>query len=156
MVKSLDENKGDPYLLDHIGLDLWRAALAWRERLTVEMVGRGHAWYGDARHAVAAALHPSGMPQSELVARMGMTKQAVQQLLDGLEVDGIVRREPDPNDRRGKLVVYTAKGRAAVRDATAIKRAIERDIRTALGDARFEAMKKALSEATEAIGARTP
>lgn len=152
MVKNLDENgKGDPFLLDHIGLDLWRPALAWRARLTAEMVARGHDWYGDARHAVAAALHPNGMPQSVLVTKMGMTKQAVQQLLDGLEADGIVRREPDPNDRRGKLVVYTAKGRAAVRDSTAIKRTIERDVRQALGDARFEALKKTLREVTTAI-----
>ena len=152
MVKSLDDTK-DHFLLDHIGLDLWRPALAWRRRLEAEMVARGHRWYGDARHAVAAHLHPEGSPQSELVAKMGMTKQAVQQLLDGLEADGIIRREPDPNDRRGKRVVYTAKGRAAVRDATAIKRAIEADIRKQLGVRAFEALRATLRAVTEAIGA---
>ena len=42
-------------------------------------------------------------------------------------------------------------GGAAVRDSTAIKRAIEQDIRTTLGDKRFEALKKTLAEVTAAI-----
>jgi DNA-binding MarR family transcriptional regulator len=142
MVKALDDE--DPLLLDHIGVDLWRAASAWRERLHAEMVARGHGWYGDARGAVAAHLEPGGMAQAALVARMGLTKQAVQQLVDGLEADGIVRREPDPEDGRGKRVVYTPRGRAALRDAVTVKRAIEADFRRALGDRAFEALRSAL------------
>jgi DNA-binding MarR family transcriptional regulator len=140
LVKSLD----DPLLVDHVGVDLWRAATAWRERLHSEMVARGHAWYGDARGAVAAHLDPRGMSQSELVRRMGTTKQAVQQLLDGLEADDIVVREPDPDDGRGRRVVYTERGKAALRDAVKVKRAIERDYRARLGSAGFEALVAAL------------
>jgi DNA-binding MarR family transcriptional regulator len=142
LVKVLD----DPLLVDHIGVDLWRAASAWRERLHAAMVERGHNWYGDARGAVAAHLDPRGMSQSELVGRMGMTKQAVQQLLDGLETDGIVVREVDPNDRRGRRVVYTERGLNALRDAVKVKRAIERDYRARLGAAGFDALVTALRE----------
>jgi DNA-binding MarR family transcriptional regulator len=141
MVKTLD----DTHLVDdHIGLDLWRAAVSWRDRLNAEMVGRGHAFYGDARSAVAAHLNPSGMPQAELVRRMGMTKQAVQQLLDGLESDGIIVREPDPSDGRGKRIVYTQRGRAALKDAAKVKREIERDYRARLGGAALETLKRSL------------
>src|ERR1051325_8377172 len=108
MVKRLDDMRD--LLVDHVGLDLWRAAIAWRERLHGEMVARGHAWYGDARSGIAAHLDPAGSWQSERVERMRLSKQAVQQLLDGLESDGVVRRVPDPEDGRGKRVVYTAKG----------------------------------------------
>ena len=141
MVKQLDDND---LMVDHVGVDLWRAALAWRERLEAEMVARGHAWYGDARGAVAAHLDPAGLPQATLTRRMGMTKQAVQQLLDGLERDGIVRREADPADGRGKRVVYTPTGLAALRDAIVVKRAIERDYRARLGLPGFDALVGAL------------
>jgi len=147
MVKTLDEKDASP--LDHIGVDLFRAATAWRERLHADMVARGHTWYGDARGAVAAHLDPRGLAQSELVLRMGLTKQAVQQLLDGLEADGIVRREADPNDGRSKRVVYAAKGRAAVRDANEIKRRMERELRTRIGGHAFDELRAMLAEAAE-------
>jgi DNA-binding MarR family transcriptional regulator len=134
----------DPLLIDHIGVDLWRAASAFRDRLHADMVARGHAWYGDARGAVAAHLDPHGMSQSELVRRMGLTKQAVKQLLDGLVADGIVVREPDPEDGRGRRVVYTERGLKALREAVKVKRAIERDYRARLGARDFDALVTAL------------
>lgn len=134
----------DEQPIDHIGVALFRAAMAWRERLHAEMVRRGHAWYGDARSIIAMHLEPGGMPQSELVARTGLTKQAIQQLLDSLEADGIVQRVASDEDRRSKRVVYTAKGRAAVRDGNAVKREIEAEYRALLGERGFEAFQAAL------------
>ena len=133
-------------VIDHIGVALWRAAMGWKERLHSEMVQRGHGWYGDARSVIAIHLDPGGLPQSELVARTGLTKQAVQQLLDALEADGIVTRVPSEEDRRQKRVVYTAKGRASVRDANELKRTIEDDYRVRLGDRGFESLRKALTK----------
>ncbi len=146
MVKKLDEKDRDdhPLLPEHVGVDLWRAALAWRERLHSEMVARGHAWYGDARSVIAQHLDPRGMTQAALVGRVGSSKQAVQQLLDSLEADGIVRREADPNDGRSKRVVYTKKGLAALRDAVDVKRAIEAEYRVKLGAGRYAALVDAL------------
>jgi len=142
LVKHLDDNH--PLLPDHVGVDLFKAALSWKARLESAMVARGHAWYGDARSAVAAHLDPRGLPQSELVARMGLTKQAVQQLLDSLEADGIVRREADPADGRSKRVVYTAKGLRALHDGVEVKRAIETEYRDKLGPRAYEAFVSAL------------
>lgn len=146
MVKKLDEQTpaAHPLLPDHVGVDLWRAAIAWRDRFHSEMVARGHAWFGDARGTIAQHLDPCGMSQAALVARVGSTKQAVQQLLDALEADGIVRREPDPEDGRAKRVVYTEKGLAALKDGVAVKRAIEAEYRAKLGDKRYEALVAAL------------
>ena len=141
MVKPLDDVQR---LDDHIGLDLWRAATSWRNRLHAEMISRGHSWYGDARSAVAAHLDPRGMSQAELVRRMGLTKQAVQQLLDGLEADGIIARQADPADGRTRRVVYTRRGLAAVKDAVSVKRAIERDYRQKLGDEQLHLLRSAL------------
>ena len=150
MVKPLDESHHPP-MLDHVGVDLWRAASAWRDRLHREMVARGHSWYGDARGAVAANLDVRGLSQTELVARMGVTKQAVQQLLDALEAEGVVRRSPDPEDRRGKRVDYTPRGLAAVRDANAIKRRMEKELSERLGGRAFDELRAALREVAAAF-----
>jgi DNA-binding MarR family transcriptional regulator len=147
MVKKADDRsdgEAHPLLPEHVGVDLWRAALAWRDRLHSEMVARGHAWYGDARSVVAQHLDPRGMSQAALVERIGLTKQAVQQLLDSLEEDGIVRREPDPNDGRAKRVVYTKRGLAALADAVEVKRTIEAEYEKKLGARRYEALVAAL------------
>lgn len=147
MVKIIDDR--DALFRDHVGVALWRAATAWKERLHSEMVRRGHAWYGDARSVIAIHLDPRGLAQSELVARTGLTKQAVQQLLDSLEAEGIIARVPSEQDRRSKRVVYTAKGEASVRDATAVKREIEAEYRARLGDRKFESLHKMLAELLE-------
>jgi DNA-binding MarR family transcriptional regulator len=146
MVKQLDDSSSpDSGLLpDHVGVDLWRAANAWRQQLRAAMVALGHVWYGDARITIVEHLDPAGMSQAELVVRVGLTKQAVQQLLDALESEGVVRREPDPNDGRGKRVVYTKKGLAALRDGVSVKRTIEADYRNKLGATRYQTLVKAL------------
>lgn len=144
MVKKIDEHENHPLLPEHVGVDMWRAALAWRERLHSEMVERGHTWYGDARGVIAQHLDPRGMSQAALVVRVGSSKQAVQQLLDALEAEGVIRREADPNDGRGKRVVYTKKGLAALRDGVQVKRAIEAEYKRKLGERRYAALVDAL------------
>ena len=51
-------------------------------------------------------LTPGELSRSTMVTTGGMTKR-----LDRLEATGMIRREPDPHDRRGKLIALTAKGR---------------------------------------------
>ncbi|MEO0362726.1 MAG: helix-turn-helix domain-containing protein, partial [Pseudomonadota bacterium] len=74
---------------DHIGWRLWAAASAWKERYATAMIEAGHAWYAEARSSVVPHIG-DGAKQSALVRRMGLTKQAVQQLVDDLEKAGIV------------------------------------------------------------------
>lgn len=85
-----------------------------------------------------------GIRQSALIERSGISKQAVQQLLDGLEVEGVIERIPDEQDRRGKHVRYTERGLAALRDGEHIKSAIEHRYRERLGNERFDALMEAL------------
>lgn len=55
------------------------------------------------------ALMPSALAQ-----RMGVTRATVTGLIDGLEKDGLVRRERGEEDRRAVAVKLTAKGRASL------------------------------------------
>jgi DNA-binding MarR family transcriptional regulator len=51
---------------------------------------------------------------------MGLTRQAVQRLINELEREELVRLAPNPHHRRAKLVLLTARGKAAY--AAAMKR----------------------------------
>lgn len=153
MVKLLDE-QAYPTPIDHIGWRLWRLGWAWKARFEAEMVALGHGWFGEARSAVLAHLGPKGAPQSALPGRMGLTKQAVQQLVDGLVQDGIVERRPDPGDRRGRLIVLTPAGLAVMADADTAKRRIEAEYRGLLGAGRFDALSQALDELHEKLAGR--
>ncbi len=124
-------------LIDHIGWRLWHAAMVWKARYTEEMVKAGHGWYAEARSNIIPHIAADGTKQSEIVREMGLTKQAVQQLVDDLELEGVVTRVPDPNDRRGKLVMFTEKGRRAQRDAVLVKRKVESEFRKKLGHEDF-------------------
>jgi DNA-binding MarR family transcriptional regulator len=142
LVKRLDENSGD--LIDHIGWRLWQASRGWHKEFVDAMREAGHEWFTDARATLLAHIAPHGTPQSRIIERMGISKQAVQQLIDGLEAEDILQRLPDPNDRRGRIVRHTEKGQAALRDADAIKRRIEVGYCKQLGKERFEALRNAL------------
>ncbi len=142
MVKKLDENpepdadkEGDDALLpDHIGWRLWQAAMLWRDAYLAEMQAAGHHWFGKAQSNVLAHLDPCGSRQTGLVERSGLSKQAVQQLVDDLEASGIVYRAPDPQDKRAKIVRYTDAGKAALQDGARIKRQIEARMARGLGE----------------------
>jgi DNA-binding MarR family transcriptional regulator len=53
----------------------------------------------------------------DIAAAMGQAPRTVTEGIDGLERDGLVRRVPDPADRRAKRISLTDAGHAAVRAA---------------------------------------
>lgn len=142
MVKKLDENPN--FLLDHVGWRLWRAYRVWHTEFAAEMRVAGHDWFTESRATLIGYISPAGSRQTTLIDKMGISKQAVQQLLDGLEAEGVIERVPDPKDSRGKVVRYTPKGLAALADGDGIKYAIEQRFLKQVGKEKFAAMMDAL------------
>ena len=68
-----------------------------------------------ARWQVLGAIALSLVPLSvaHIARNMGLTRQAVQRLANEMERDGLVRFGPNPHHRRAKLVLLTARGKAA-------------------------------------------
>lgn len=151
LVKQLDDNSAPP-LIDHIGWRLTRLSRQWKTIFDAEMIRRGHAWMTEARGAVIAHLRPGGLSQSALTAAMGISKQAVQQLVDELVAEGIVERAPDPADGRGRIVRFTRKGTRALEESNAVKERIEAEWREILGGPRFDALVAALDDLTQRVG----
>jgi DNA-binding MarR family transcriptional regulator len=128
LVKMLDDN-----FPDHIGWLLWQASDRWHRDFVTRMQSAGHAWFTEARSSLIGSIAPKGTRQGLLVERLAISKQAVQQLLDGLEAEGITERIADPDDKRGKIVRLTPMGKTAMRDAARIKSEIEAEYQLRIG-----------------------
>jgi DNA-binding MarR family transcriptional regulator len=146
MVKKLDEKQSAAAGSDHIGVRLWTAYEAWKADFISAMNRAGHGWFTPSRATLLGFVPRGGLRQSELIARMGISKQAVQQLIDGLEAEGVLERVADPDDKRGRIVRHTGKGRAALDDADRIKSEIEARYRQRMGPDRFRLLFETLGE----------
>lgn len=58
----------------------------------------------------------------DVAAYFGYAPRTVTEAIDGLERDGLVRRDPDPDDRRAKRISLTETGLIAVGSAEAARR----------------------------------
>lgn len=85
-----------------------------------------------------------GRHASSLAADLGITRQAVAQVVTTLERDGYVQRITDPGDARAKLVCLTPHGRAALRAMRASALATEEAWRRQLGDSRLAEFRATL------------
>jgi DNA-binding MarR family transcriptional regulator len=85
---------------------------------------------------VIGALSQAGPPfrrsAGELAKRTELSSGAMTNRLDRLEKAGLVKRLPDPNDRRGVLVELTSAGRKKWRDSAGAEAAFEALIGAAL------------------------
>lgn len=89
---------------------------------------------------------PQGARPSELAARLGMSKQALNYLLGSLERAGYIERRPHPDDARAKRIALTPRGLAAgevIRDAVA---EVEASWSELLGPERFAQLRTMLQE----------
>ena len=78
-------------------------------RIVDGVVGSGHA-VKPTHSAVFAQIRAEGSRLTELAAGAGITPQSMVAIVDELEALGHVTREPDPRDRRAKLVKLTESG----------------------------------------------
>ncbi len=102
--------------------------------------------------AVFAQIHPDGSRLTELARRANMTPQAMGELVDELGELGYLTREPDPTDRRAKLIVLTERGRAAVEAGKQTIVGLEARIDEMLGEAGHRTLRDLLAKLLEADG----
>jgi DNA-binding MarR family transcriptional regulator len=122
-------------------------------RMNGDLLAAGDALVGDlgltsARWQVlgAIALSPVPLPVAHIARNMGLTRQAVQRLVDDMRADGFVRLEPNPHHRRAMLVVATERGDAAYRAAIARQERWADALTSGLSAEAFEAAGTLLRE----------
>ncbi len=149
---KLFDRRGEGAEDDDVGeTDLARLLLEGHRALASELMENlSERGFPDARpgHAVLFMNidRRSGTRLTELARRAGMTKQGMMVVVDDLESRGYVRRVPDPEDGRAKVVRLTARGRRYGAEARRVVAAIETRARRELGGRRYEALRSALEE----------
>lgn len=96
--------------------------------------------------AVFAQIDPEGSRLTDLARRANITPQAMGELVDELQELGYLTREPDPTDRRAKLIVPTPRGRAAIEAGKQTIVGLETRITEILGEKGHETLRKMLGK----------
>ena len=127
-------------------------ARAGAERLRADFAAQGMDGLRPMHALLLIPLLGGGRHASSLAADLGVTRQAVAQVVTTLERDGYVRRVTDPGDARAKLVCLTPRGRAALRTKQASARAVEEAWRERLGEERLGGFRETLLALLDATG----
>jgi MarR family transcriptional regulator, organic hydroperoxide resistance regulator len=96
----------------NLGFLLAKASQRWNELLGQAFRERGH---GRVRPSYGSLLLPlweeDGLRMGELARRARLSKQTLTTMVRLMERDGLVRREPDPDDGRASRVRLTARAK---------------------------------------------
>jgi DNA-binding MarR family transcriptional regulator len=93
-----------------------------------------------------------GLRLTDLAERANMTKQSVGEIVDDLTARGYVKRIPDPDDKRAKLICLTERGEEAKDYGQRLFAKVEKRWAERYGAERIAALRDLLEEiaATEA------
>ncbi|GBD30537.1 HTH-type transcriptional regulator MhqR [bacterium HR32] len=109
---------------DHKSIRLWLRLLSASNLVKSEVQSRLRKTFGIslARFDLMAQLerYPEGLPMRALSRRMMVTAGNVTRLVDQLEAEGLVTRQPDRRDRRAVRVRLTPEGRRRFRSMAAV------------------------------------
>jgi DNA-binding MarR family transcriptional regulator len=123
--------------------------MAWEELQATILHGQHEAGFDDIRESHWTLLRypgPDGLRPSELAARNGLSKQAINNLLRELEALGYVGLEPDPEDRRARIIRLTDRGWAFYELGSKLSRTVGRRWSKAVGEDRFAEFEAVLRD----------
>ena len=93
---------------------------------------------------ILAGIDTSGGPRADLPSELGVTKQAVSQVIDVLVNRGYLERHGDPGDRRRVVLELTDRGREVVRAVQRGVEAVDRRLEERVPPEQVDAMRSAL------------
>ncbi len=94
----------------NLGLLCFYPSRAMEARLLAELAAAGFDDITPAQGRIAARIGPAGTRLTDLAEQALVTKQTAGHLVDQLERAGYVRRDPDPTDKRARLVRMAERG----------------------------------------------
>ncbi|MFM2417587.1 MAG: hypothetical protein RL385_2310 [Pseudomonadota bacterium] len=104
-----------------------------------------------AHMALLPHLDLDGTRITVLADRLGISKQAVSQLVDDLEVMGVVAREDDPADARARRVVFTKQGRKGILEGLRVLAALEAELAETVGKQKMAELRASLLAVLDAV-----
>jgi DNA-binding MarR family transcriptional regulator len=98
---------------------------------------------------VLTNVDPSSGLRGDLSSGLGVTKQAVSQVIDVLVNRGYLQRRPDPDDRRRVTLSLTGRGRQAMEAVVRGVEAVDRQLLEQVSPEQIDAMRSVLIRLTE-------
>ena len=95
-------------------------------------------------NAVFAQLGYDGARASDLAARAGITRQSMGEVIREMVELGYLEMQPDPSDRRAKLVTYTDYGREQALKGFHHIQGLEKRFAEEFGDEEYETARQVL------------
>jgi DNA-binding MarR family transcriptional regulator len=114
----------------------------------VQPLGLSTAWW---QVLGALGYAPTPLPVAHIARNMGLTRQAVQRVVDLLVARGLVAFQSNPHHQRAKLVVLTDAGREALSSAEAAIAPLDRMILDRIGPERLAVAVAVLREMNDAL-----
>jgi DNA-binding MarR family transcriptional regulator len=102
-----------------------------------------------AQSLLFADLSSDGSRQADLARSIGVSRQAVNELVRGLERQGLVEAVPDPTDGRAKLVRPTRQGRKSIALAREVFTASEARLSEVIGESSVHELRAILCRSWE-------
>jgi DNA-binding MarR family transcriptional regulator len=133
-----------------VGQLLFKAARLYNER-AMARVQRRVPSARVAHTTLLPHIDLDGTRATEIARRAGVTKQAVGQLVDELVAIGMLRRDPDPQDRRAQLVRFTDEGIAQLLAGIDVLDEIELELGGDVGAMTLDRLRRELEKLVPAL-----
>ena len=133
----------------NLGLLCFFASRAMETRVMDAVLAAGFDDITIAQARMFARISPDGTRLTDLAEQAQVTKQTAGFLVNQLERGGYVRREPDPDDARARLVRITPRGQAAVAVAREAESSVEAEWTRHLGRSTAAQLRRALTRLRE-------
>ena len=152
-MKTIDREKFETIKRQSVAQLLFKCARLVNEQ-AIERVNQ-RATVSPPLRAAHTALFPhlnaEGVRGADLAKKLGVSKQAVSQLVTELEEWGVVEQIADPQDGRAKLVRFTKKGEQALLQGLAVLGELERELSDKIGKRRMQELHTALLALEKAL-----
>ncbi|MDP3908600.1 MarR family winged helix-turn-helix transcriptional regulator [Novosphingobium sp.] len=115
-------------------LDLVRTFYWFDEQLRSRLEERGWGKVTRSQSLVLANLANGETRAARIAENLGISRQAMSQLLTEMEERKLVALHPDPTDRRARIVAFAPEAQGIRADAQAILRDLEGSVRDVVGE----------------------
>jgi DNA-binding MarR family transcriptional regulator len=136
-----------PHATKNLGYLLAKASQRWNELL---QEGFAAAGFPEVKASYGSVLIPlfeeDGLRMGEIARRARLSKQTMTTMVRLCERDGLVKRRPDPDDRRAARVHLTSKARRFQPAAEAVLAGLDRDAEVILGPRRGSGLRRSLAD----------
>lgn len=115
-----------------------------------KMREKGYAFVRTPHIRVLSQIATEGTELSEIIKRVGLSKQAVNKIIRQLEEHEIVSTRVSELDSRARVVHFTAKGKKFLQAGLAVIEDLEKEYLAVLGKNDFAHLKQSLAKIGEA------